>query len=211
MVVAPAAMARSTTSTRKSGSVRAASSAENSTSSQRSRAYSMAPVETRTTSAGVIFSLNSRWMGLVARKTCTRLRGAGASALRAASMSGRLARASAQITGPSICRAMASTAWKSPGEATGKPASMTSTPSEASARATCSFWERFMLAPGACSPSRSVVSKTITRSSVSSIRVTFASALRVMPPLRRPIQMFRPARRFPALAASPPRPCAPAR
>ena len=139
MVVAPASMARSTTSVRKSSSVRAASSAENSTSWQRSRAYSMAPVATRTTSAGVIRSLCSRWMGLVARKTWTRCRGAGASALSAASMSGRWARARAQITGPSTCRAMVSTAWKSPGEATGKPTSITSTPREASARATCSF------------------------------------------------------------------------
>ena len=38
MVVAPASMTRSTTSARNSGSVRAASSAENSTSSHRNRA-----------------------------------------------------------------------------------------------------------------------------------------------------------------------------
>ncbi len=175
MVVAPASMARSTTSVRKSSSVRAASSAENSTSSQCWRAYAMASEAARTTSAGVIFSLYWRWMGLVARKTCTRLRDAGASALSVASMSGRAARAKAQITGPSTCRAIASTDWKSPGEATGKPTSITSTPRCASARATWSFCTRFMLAPGACSPSRSVVSKTKTRS----------VALIVLPPLLR--------------------------
>ena len=164
MVPAPASMAFSTTSARKSGWVRAASSAENSTSAQRSRAYSMAPVATRTTSAGDMCSLCCRWMGLVARNTCTRLRGAGSSALSTASMSGRLARASAQITGPCTCRATASTAAKSPGEATGKPTSMMSTPREARALATCSLGARFMLAPGACSPSRRVVSKTRTRS-----------------------------------------------
>jgi len=66
-------------------------------------------------------------------------REAGASAFSAASTSGRLQRASAAMIGPSICRAIASTAWKSPGEATGNPTSITSTPSEARARATVSF------------------------------------------------------------------------
>ena len=64
--------------------------------------------------------------------------------------------------------AMARTASKSPGEAIGNPASMMSTPSAASARATSSFSARFMLAPGDCSPSRSVVSKIRTRSEAAS-------------------------------------------
>jgi hypothetical protein len=51
------------------------------------------------------------------------------------------------------------TASKSPGEAMGKPASITSTPKSTSAWATSSFSARFILAPGDCSPSRSVVSK----------------------------------------------------
>ena len=59
--------------------------------------------------------------------------------------------------------AMARTASKSPGEAIGKPASMMSTPRSRSARAISSFSARFMLAPGDCSPSRSVVSKMTTR------------------------------------------------
>ena len=52
---------------------------------------------------------------------------------------------------------------QSPGEATGNPASMTSTPSSARARASRSFSGCVMLQPGDCSPSRSVVSKIRTR------------------------------------------------
>ena len=46
-----------------------------------------------------------------------------------------------------------------PGEAAGKPASMTSTLRRTSCRATSSFSATVRPAPGACSPSRSVVSK----------------------------------------------------
>ncbi len=59
------------------------------------------------------------------------------------------------------------TASQSPREAAGKPASMTSTPRSASARATRSFSGCVMLQPGDCSPSRSVVSKIRTRSGLS--------------------------------------------
>src|SRR5258708_3139246 len=52
-------------------------------------------------------------------------------------------------------------ASKSPGEAMGKPASMMSTPRSTSAWAISIFSVRFMLAPGGCSPSRSVVSKIL--------------------------------------------------
>jgi len=46
----------------------------------------------------------------------------------------------------------------------GKPASRISTPSSTSWRAIRSFSSVNMLQPGACSPSRSVVSKTVIRS-----------------------------------------------
>ena len=49
--------------------------------------------------------------------------------------------------------------WRALCEAMGKPASMTSTPNSTRAWATFIFSCRFMLAPGDCSPSRSVVSK----------------------------------------------------
>src|ERR1700722_19144692 len=69
---------------------------------------------------------------------------------------------------------MASTASKSPGEAMGKPASMTSTPSSYRAWATWRFSARFMLEPVFCSPSRRVVSKMINRSAEFALmRLTF--------------------------------------
>ncbi|MEY9107795.1 hypothetical protein ABH999_003991 [Bradyrhizobium yuanmingense] len=61
-------------------------------------------------------------------------------------------------------RAISLTAWKSPSEVIGKPASMTSTPISSSSSATSSFSSKVMVAPGHCSPSRSVVSKMMTRS-----------------------------------------------
>ena len=62
---------------------------------------------------------------------------------------------------------MVCTLSKSPGEAIGKPASITSTPSSASASAMRSFSARFMEKPGDCSPSRRVVSKMMMRLSSS--------------------------------------------
>src|SRR5882724_10156529 len=59
--------------------------------------------------------------------------------------------------------ATALTAAKSPSEAIGKPASMTSTPSDWSFRARRTFSFRFIEQPGDCSPSRKVVSKILTR------------------------------------------------
>jgi hypothetical protein len=50
----------------------------------------------------------------------------------------------------------------SAGEAIGKPASMMSTPRASSARAMLSLDGTSIENPGACSPSRSVVSKTTT-------------------------------------------------
>ena len=84
-------------------------------------------------------------------------------ASQARSMSRSLHRARPQTDEPVTSAAMARTASKSPTEAIGNPASMTSTPSAASARATSIFSAMFMLAPGDCSPSRKVVSKIRTR------------------------------------------------
>ncbi len=71
-------------------------------------------------------------------------------------------RARAAIETPFASRAIRRTASKSPGEAAGKPASMTSTFSRTSWRATSSFSAAVSPAPGACSPSRRVVSKIRT-------------------------------------------------
>ncbi len=60
--------------------------------------------------------------------------------------------------------AISETASKSPLEAIGKPASITSTPISSRTSATCSFSSSVMEAPGLCSPSRSVVSKMTMRS-----------------------------------------------
>ncbi len=76
-------------------------------------------------------------------------------------MSGSMARASPQIIVPRTLAAISRTASKSPGEAIGNPASITSTPRSQSAWAISIFSGRFMLAPGDCSPSRSVVSKIL--------------------------------------------------
>jgi hypothetical protein len=60
--------------------------------------------------------------------------------------------------------ATARTASASASEAIGKPASITSTPSASSWRASCSFSGTVSEKPGACSPSRRVVSKMTIRS-----------------------------------------------
>ena len=106
-----------------------------------------------------IFSLCSRWIGLVARKTWIRAP-FGMSQGLATPIDVGLAAAgqpadgrAADIAGDLADR------LESPGEAIGKPASITSTPSSTRAWATSIFSARFMLAPGDCSPSRSVVSK----------------------------------------------------
>ena len=163
-VVAPASMTFSMTSTRKSSSVRAESSAENSTSSNFSRAILTPSTARRTISSVAILSLKSRWMGLVARKTWQRPRGASLRASQEAAMSPLLQRERLATMGPATSRPTARIDSRSPGEAAAKPASMTSTPRSRRARATWSFCSRFMEAPGDCSPSRSVVSKMMRRS-----------------------------------------------
>ena len=106
----------------------------------------------------------------MARKTWIRGFWAYWIASQARSMSRSLHRARPQTDEPVTSAAMARTASKSPTEAIGNPASMMSTPSAASARATSSFSAMFMLAPGDCSPSRKVVSKIRTRLASATVR-----------------------------------------
>ena len=100
-----------------------------------------------------------------------RLRFAGRSASAALITSICPARARLAITGVLARWPMVSeivfTLSKSPGEAIAKPASSTSTPSSVSASAMRIFSFRFIEKPGDCSPSRSVVSKMMMRSSSS--------------------------------------------
>ena len=138
-------------------------------SSHRSRAIFTPSTARRMISSFAILSLKSRWMGLVARKTWMRFRAASARAFADASMSPLLQRERLQMVAPSTWRATPWMASKSPGDAAAKPASMTSTPRSRSAFATCSFCGRFIEAPGDCSPSRRVVSKTTTRSEPGSL------------------------------------------
>ena len=105
------------------------------------------------------------WMSEVEMNVWMRGRAETRTASCARSMSGAWARARPAMTGPSTSAAMLRTASKSPGEAIGKPASMTSTPSRASWCAISSFSPTFSEMPGDCSPSRRVVSKMMTRSS----------------------------------------------
>ncbi len=157
-------------------SERAASSGENSTSPQRSRAKATMRRAVSTTCARVMRSLYSRWMSDVAMKVWMRGCAAGAMAEAQRSMSPSFARARPQITGAfspcPISSAMACTASQSPREAAGKPASMMSTPNRCSCRAICSFSSRVIVQPGACSPSRNVVSKMRTWSPVPVIRAS---------------------------------------
>ena len=80
-------------------------------------------------------------------------------------MSFSRARANPAIDDPLISRAISFTESKSPGDATGKPASITSTFRADSFRAISSFSFMFKLAPGHCSPSRNVVSNITSLSS----------------------------------------------
>ena len=165
-------------SIRYSGSVRIASSAENSTSSHSSRARRTALAPTSSTCSRLMLSLCRRWIGLVARKMWMRERPAFSVARATASISPDWARARPQIVGPRTSLATARTDSKSPSDACGNPASITSTPRSASACAMRSFCARVIENPGACSPSRSVVSKTRMRSG--SLVVTWGSLVLFM-------------------------------
>src|SRR5205807_6986077 len=78
--------------------------------------------------------------------------------------SGSAVRHNAATVTPRHSAATALTAAKSPSEAIGNPASITSTPSDCSFRARSSFSVRFIEQPDDCSPSRRVVSKILIRS-----------------------------------------------
>src|SRR5262245_50348066 len=82
-------------------------------------------------------------------------------------MSAWRVRASAAMIGRRTSRATWRVAAESAGEAIGKPASMMSTPSASSARAIFNFDGTSIENPGACSPSRSVVSNTMMRAGFS--------------------------------------------
>src|SRR3990167_5735623 len=96
-----------------------------------------------------------------ARNMCIRFLFAGLIASPAASISFFMHRARPHITGPFTLCAMDFTAAKSPGEDTGKPASITSTLRRTSCPAISSFSCDSSEAPGDCSPSRNVVSNII--------------------------------------------------
>ena len=113
------------------------------------------------TSSGSIRNFSRMWIGEVAMKVWMRERFAGFSASAARSTSSALARASEHTTLSLMTAATACTAAKSPGLATAKPASITSTLSRSSASAMRTFSSSVMEAPGDCSPSRKVVSKII--------------------------------------------------
>ena len=111
-----------------------------------------------------MFSLTRMCSGEVAITVWTRPRLANFTASAQRSMSFGCARDRPAITAFLERRAISLTAWKSPSEVMGKPASMTSTPMSSSISATSSFSSKVMVAPGHCSPSRKVVSKMMTRS-----------------------------------------------
>src|ERR1035437_930145 len=162
-VVAPASTTASTTATRKFRSLRVASSAENSTSFTWRRARRTAAAAWSRHSARDIRSLCSRWRSEVAMNVWMRGLSAPSRAAAARSMSASTERASAAMTGRRTSRATARTELKSSSEAIGKPASITSTPRASSFRARRTFSASHIEKPGACSPSRSVVSKIVMR------------------------------------------------
>ena len=159
IVVAPALIAVSTARRRKSRSVRVASSADHSTSSVKLRASVTEAWIASSTCSGLIWSLCFMWMGEVEMKVWMRDRRAGRTASAQRSISLAPARERPQTTLSFTVSAMARTASKSPLEAMGKPASITSTRISSSSRASSIFSSWLMEAPGDCSPSRMVVSK----------------------------------------------------
>ena len=163
-MVAPALMTASTMRQRKSISLRVPSSADHSTSSIWLRARVTLAIESSITCSGVMFSLTRMCSGEVAITVWTRPRLANFTASAQRSMSLGLARDRPAMTAFLERRAISLTAWKSPSEVIGKPASMTSTPMSSSISAISSFSSNVMVAPGHCSPSRRVVSNTMTRS-----------------------------------------------
>ena len=164
IVRAPAASAARTTSTRNSGSARVASIGLNSTSSVALRARATAYSTIPSTSSRPLRSWCASWTSLEFTNVWMRGASAPRSASAAASTSNGTARASAQTAAPRTSRATAFTARRSAAEAAGKPASITSTRIAASACAISTFCAALKQTPAVCSPSRRVVSNTMTRS-----------------------------------------------
>ena len=164
MVPAPASSTARTSSATNAGSARVASIGLNSTSSVKSRALRTMAAASATTWARVFWSWCASCMSLAFTNTWIRRRRAWRSASPAAATSLGTARASAQIVAPRTFAATSATAAPSSGELTGKPASITSTPSAARSEAISSLSCAEKQTPAVCSPSRSVVSKIRTRS-----------------------------------------------
>ena len=160
-MVAPASTAARQTVATNSGSDRVASSQENSTSSTLAQACATEDDAWATTSSGRSRSFFSMCSALVARKMWMRDRGASASAAAPASMSVGFVRQSEATVTRFAARATARTPSKSPGDEAAKPASITSTPSRSSCSPISTFSSGCSAIPGACSPSRSVVSKIV--------------------------------------------------
>ena len=173
MIDAPASTAASYASRRNGSSEREASSALNSTSwsgpTMRLAWATQFRMRSRTSSR-LVRSLWVMWMSLVAMKTWSCRFRAGSSAAAATVTSAGTQRASAAMAGASSAAPtsaeMRRTASASPGEAAGNPASMTSTRSRASCLAIVTFSSTVSAAPGVCSPSRRVVSKTRMRAAI---------------------------------------------
>ncbi len=165
-VTAPARTTSESSFTKNSGSLRVASSGLNSTLSVKHLACSTAVTAALSTSSGSIWSLNFMCSGLDARKVWMPQFSASFSASTPRSMSLIDARHRDTTVARSHCWPMAFTLSKSPGELAANPASMTSTPRRSSCLARVSFSLADMENPGACSPSRSVVSKILTFSIV---------------------------------------------
>ena len=157
---------------RKSRSVREASSAENSISASAPSACGRRSPSGRPRASASSRSMRSlclRWMSRRGDED-VEVRPLGAAdrlhgALRIAVLAARERRDGDAAGSPAAIRWTAS---KSPGEAAGKPASMTSTLRRTSWRATSSFSAAVRPAPGACSPSRRVVSKIRTEPRIAS-------------------------------------------
>ena len=110
-----------------------------------------------------------------------RPRRAGLMAAPARSISPKLARANPQITEFLASFAISLTASKSPSDAIGNPASIISTPISSRSSATCSFSSYVIVAPGHCSPSRSVVSNIITGSKAGTLGVSDVPVMDLIP------------------------------
>lgn len=167
-MLAPALMAISTVRLRKSHSVRVASIEDHCTLSQRLRACVTQSWMRSAISSMVRFGI-ARCRGDVPIKVWMRGDLACFTASQQRSISLKLARERPQIVAFCACRAISETAAKSPSEAMGNPASMMSTPISSRSWAISSFSAWVIVAPGDCSPSRSVVSKIKTWSVMSAV------------------------------------------